>query len=177
MSDPDVRPFLTRVCLGLLWTMSPVTEKMHVYAESILAMSSTPPRVHAAGHGRCTPRRSICAIPSEPVNRPCSGRERNEPSTKIRLKLEGVPRCEMKNVNNETVGHPTHFDDKREPGHGESRSAQRGVILSFSQHSRAPVSGSKGQNVILLTTRQIQHSLRGTGSQCLVPNTGTQSRL
>ena len=83
----------------------------------------------------------------------------------------------MKNVNNETVGHPTHFDDKCEPGHGESRSAQRGVILPFSQRSRASVSGSKGQNVILLATRQIQHSLRGTGSQCLVPNTGTQSRL
>ena len=39
----------------------------------------------------------------------------------------------MKNVNNETVGHPTHFDDKCEPGHGESRSAQRGVILLSAQ--------------------------------------------
>ena len=65
----------------------------------------------------------------------------------------------MKNVNNETVGHPTHFDDKCEPGHGESRSAQRVVILPFSQRSRASVTDSKGWNVIPLATQLIQVAL------------------
>ena len=163
-SDPDVRPFPTRVCMGLLWTMSPETEKMHVYAESILAISSTPPRVHAAGHRRCTPRRSICAVPSEPVNsRPCSGGERNEPSTKIRRKPEGVPRSEMKNVNNETVGHPTHFDDKCEPGHGESRSAQRGVILLSAQQGVSVWFRRPERNLAGYTVDQ--HSLRAVGHQ------------